>query len=77
MGLPVSNLMRKNLPGRAIYSFTFLSEPGNPRGFQVFRDGVKVEERMLDHGDLVIMSAAMQTTYKHGIKKFQIFKDTT
>jgi alkylated DNA repair dioxygenase AlkB len=66
---PHADDMRKNLPGRAIYSFTFLSEPGNPRGFQVYRDGVQVEEHMLDHGDLVIMSAAMQTTHKHGIKK--------
>ena len=24
---------------------------------------------MLDHGDLVIMSAAMQGTHKHGVKK--------
>jgi len=66
---PHADDMRNNIPGASIYSFTFLSEPGNPRGFQVYRDGVQVEEHMLDHGDLVIMSAAMQTTHKHGVKK--------
>ena len=66
---PHADDMRKNLPGKSIYSFTFLSEPGNPRGFQVYKDGEQVEEYMLDHGDLVIMSAAMQSTHKHGVKK--------
>ena len=68
---PHSDDMRKNIPGSAIYSFTFLSESGNPRGFQVYdkKTNEQVGEYMLDHGDLVIMSADMQDTHKHGVKK--------
>lgn len=68
---PHADDMRKNIPGQAIYSFTFLSEPGNPRGFQIYDKitGEQVDEHMLDHGDLVIMSVDMQKTHKHGIKK--------
>lgn len=65
-----SDDMRNNVPGMAIYSFTFLSAPGTPRGFQVYdkATGKQVDELMLDHGDLVIMSAKMQQLQTHGVK---------
>lgn len=68
---PHSDDLRKNSPGKSIYSFTFLSEPGNPRGFQIYdkKTGEQVDEYMLDHGDLVIMTTDMQSTHKHGVKK--------
>jgi len=68
---PHSDDMRRNIPGMSIYSFTFLSQPGNPRGFQIYDKKTKeqTDEYMLDHGDLVIMTAGMQDTHKHGIKK--------
>lgn len=53
-----------------IYSYTFLSEPGNPRGFQIYDlNGNMLEEHMLDHGDLLVMLGGMQKEYKHGVKK--------
>ena len=55
-----------------IYSYTFLSEPGNPRGFQVYTmDDVKKPklEVFLDHCDLLVMSRGMQKCFKHGVKK--------
>lgn len=66
-----SDNMAHHVPDLPIYSFTFLSAPGTPRGFQVYdkATGEQVDELMLDHGDLVIMSAAMQQTRTHGIKK--------
>tara|TARA_B100000497_G_scaffold48654_1_gene56149 strand:- start:904 stop:1131 length:228 start_codon:yes stop_codon:yes gene_type:complete len=53
----------------AIYSYTFLSEPGNPRGFQIYEKDEQVAEYMLDHGDLFVMGGGMQRYYKHGVKK--------
>jgi len=59
--------MLKDYP---IYSYTLLSEQGNPRGFQVYdMNKVLLNEFFLDHGDLLIMSGGMQRKYKHGIKK--------
>jgi hypothetical protein len=59
-------------------SYTFLSEPGNPRGFQVYTmtDLKKpVAEIFLNHGDLLVMRKGMQSCYKHGVKKrFQSLK---
>lgn len=53
-----------------IYSYTFLSEAGNPRGFQIYnKDSVEIHNLMLDHGDMVVMSGGMQKNYKHGVKK--------
>jgi alkylated DNA repair dioxygenase AlkB len=55
-----------------IYSYTFLSHPGTPRGFQIYAMNDKktpVYEYMLDHGDLLIMLKGMQKEYKHGVKK--------
>lgn len=68
---PHSDDLRKNIPGASIYSFTFLSEPGNPRGFQIYdkKTNEQVTEFMLDHGDLMVMSTDMQSTHKHGVKK--------
>jgi alkylated DNA repair dioxygenase AlkB len=56
--------------GMAIYSYTFLSEPGNPRGFQVYekKSGEQLYDLKLDHSDLVIMSGGMQRNYLHGVK---------
>jgi alkylated DNA repair dioxygenase AlkB len=56
--------------GMPIYSYTFLSEPGNPRGFQVYckKSGEEMHDLKLDHGDLVIMSRGMQRNYLHGVK---------
>jgi len=55
--------------GMAIYSYTFLSQPGNPRGFQIYEKDEQVSEYMLDHGDLFVMGGGMQRYYKHGVKK--------
>ena len=53
-----------------IYSYTFISESGNPRGFQIYdKDSVEIHNIMLDNGDMVVMSAGMQKNYKHGVKK--------
>jgi alkylated DNA repair dioxygenase AlkB len=60
------------IPNMDIYSYTFLSEPGNPRGFQIYSmDDVKKPklEVFLDHCDLLIMSKGMQKYFKHGVKK--------
>lgn len=68
---PHSDDMRKMVPGMDIYSYTFLSEPGTPRGFQVYdkKTNQQVHEFMLDHGDLLIMTTEMQNKFKHGVKK--------
>jgi alkylated DNA repair dioxygenase AlkB len=63
---------RDMVPDMDIYSYTFLSEPGNPRGFQIYTmdDNKKpIHELFLDHGDLLIMLKGMQQHYKHGVKK--------
>lgn len=63
---------RDMIPNMDIYSYTFLSEPGNPRGFQIYTmDDVKKPELevFLDHGDLLVMSSGMQKCFKHGVKK--------
>jgi alkylated DNA repair dioxygenase AlkB len=63
---------RSMIPDMDIYSYTFLSEPGNPRGFQVYTmDDLKnpTLEVFLDHGDLLVMSGGMQKYFKHGVKK--------
>ena len=72
---PHSDDLRKNIPGMDIYSYTLLSHPGNPRGFQVYNKVTKptpkdlVKEYALDHGDLVVMTTEMQDKFKHGVKK--------
>jgi alkylated DNA repair dioxygenase AlkB len=68
---PHSDDMRKMVPNMDIYSYTFLSKHGTPRGFQVYdkKTNEQVHEFMLDHGDLLIMTAEMQNKYKHGVKK--------
>lgn len=63
---------RDMIPNRDIYSYTFLSEPGNPRGFQIYTmDDVKkpILNVFLDHGDLLVMCGGMQKCFKHGVKK--------
>lgn len=63
---------RDMVPNMDIFSYTFLSEPGNPRGFQVYTmtDLKKpVAEIFLNHGDLLVMRKGMQSCYKHGVKK--------
>lgn len=67
--------MMKN---KDIFSYTFLSEPGNPRGFQIYDlNKTIIKEVMLDNGDLLIMSGGMQQQFKHGVKKSMAkrFKD--
>ena len=68
---PHSDNLLKNIPGKEIYSFTFISEPGNPRGFQIYdkKNKEQVKEFKLDYGDLVVMTTEMQSLYKHGVKK--------
>ena len=47
-----------------------MSEPGNPRGFQIYnKESVEIYNLMLDNGDLLVMSGGMQKNYKHGVKK--------
>lgn len=80
---PHSDDLRKNVPGMDIYSYTLLSQPGNPRGFQVYKKsaekgtGELIKEYSLDHGDLVVMTTEMQEKFKHGVKKSSAkrFKD--
>ena len=68
--LPHSDTEKDMLDDMNIYSYTFLSEPGNPRGFQIYDQGeTEIHNVMLDHGDLLIMSGGMQRKYKHGVKK--------
>lgn len=67
---PHSDNERDMIQDMNIYSYTFLSEEGNPRGFQIYdMQQTFLKEIMLDHGDLLIMSGGMQKKYKHGIKK--------
>lgn len=67
---PHADDIRKMVPGMCIYSYTFLSEPGNPRGFQVYTNTDEIaQELLLDDGDLVVMTADMQKHFKHGVKK--------
>lgn len=59
-----------HVEGHNIYSYTFLSEPGNPRGFQIYNmKDEKIHEVMLDNGELLIMCGGMQKEFKHGVKK--------
>ena len=58
------------IKNKDIYSYTFLSQEGNPRGFQIYdMNKNQINEIMLDKGDLLIMSGGMQQKFKHGIKK--------
>jgi len=59
------------VPGMSIYSYTFLSEPGNPRGFQVYdkTNSKQLHDLQLYDGDLVVMSGEMQRGFTHGVKK--------
>lgn len=67
--MPHSDDESEHVKGMPIYSYTFLSNPGNPRGFQIYKDDTQVAEYMLDHGDLIVMGGGMQELYKHGVKK--------
>jgi alkylated DNA repair dioxygenase AlkB len=57
--------------GLPIFSYTLLSDPSAPRGFQIYRAGESVSDFdiPLGHGDLLIMMGNMQQTHKHGVKK--------
>ena len=60
----------KNMP---IYSYTLLSDPTRPRGFQIYRDSSADPKQALydvslGHGDLLVMAGNMQDRYKHGVK---------
>ena len=60
------------VPDMDIYSYTFLSDPNTPRGFQFYTfDDTKhpVGEILLGYGDLLIMKKGMQQKFKHGVKK--------
>ena len=67
--MPHSDDESEHVKGMPIYSYTFLSNPGNPRGFQIYKDDTQVAEYMLDHGDLIVMGGGTQELYKHGVKK--------
>lgn len=67
--MPHSDDESEHVRGMPIYSYTFLSHPGNPRGFQIYENDTQIAEYMLDHGDLFIMGPGMQQHYKHGVKK--------
>jgi len=69
--MPHSDDESEHVKGMPIYSYTFISCPGNPRGFQIYdkTNSQQVNEFMLDHGDLLIMGRNMQKYYKHGVKK--------
>lgn len=68
---PHSDDETQMLQDMPIYSFTFLSEPGNPRGFQIYEKQNKklITTLMLDHGDMLKMKPGMQQKYMHGVKK--------
>jgi alkylated DNA repair dioxygenase AlkB len=68
---PHSDNDSQMVPGMSIYSYTFLSEPGNPRGFQVYdkTNSKQLHDLQLDDGDLVVMSGEMQRGFTHGVKK--------
>lgn len=68
--LPHADKEKDMLADMNIYSYTFLSEPGNPRGFQIYdQEETEIHNIMLDHGDMLMMSGGMQRKYKHGVKK--------
>jgi len=57
-----------NMP---IYSYTILSDPSLPRGFQIYRNPelkTPAYDVLLGHGDLLVMAGDMQNRYKHGVK---------
>jgi alkylated DNA repair dioxygenase AlkB len=66
---PHSDNENDMIQNKDIYSYTFLSQPGNPRGFQIYENKEQVGQIFLDHGDLIIMKAGMQQLYKHGVKR--------
>lgn len=57
-------------PTAPIYSFTFLEDEGaTPRPFSIYKDGAKVLDVPLFHGDMLTMSGATQSEFTHGIEK--------
>ena len=69
--MPHADAEDKFIPGMPIYSYTLLSDPTLPRGFQIYRipeEKVPLCEIKLGHGDLLIMAGDMQQRYKHGVK---------
>ena len=57
--------------GMPIYSYTLLSDPGLPRGFQIYRCGESKPDFdvALGHGDLLVMAGDMQRTHAHGVRR--------
>lgn len=59
------------IPDMPIYSYTLLSDPSLPRGFQIYRipEGKEpLYDIRLGHGDLLVMAGDMQKRYMHGVK---------
>tara|TARA_B100001059_G_C17713253_1_gene516626 strand:- start:185 stop:724 length:540 start_codon:yes stop_codon:yes gene_type:complete len=73
---PHSDNEDQMVAGLPIFSYTLLSQPGNPRGFQIYnkteykrnKKAPPIEDIQLNHGDLLIMAGEMQDHYMHGVK---------
>ena len=55
--------------GMDIYSFTLLRKNSDARPFTIYRpNGEKLQDIVLENGDLLIMSGDMQKEFKHGVE---------
>lgn len=57
------------LAGAPIFSFTLLSDPTLPRLFSIYDlHSTKLQDIVLEHGDMMVMFGKMQTHFKHGVE---------